>query len=153
MPSLYLTRERIEYQSLYFFSSLSSIYHHSLKLWLRVSRMIVSLIERIPRLFQSFKSLYHQLLVFGFFSFLKFHLFIVLLIVGLFSQVVDVPNLLSFLRLGHVWPQTLISCYVWRCVGTAGYITIGILTAWASIERHILVFVFYFSFVLFATFR
>ncbi|CAF3986749.1 unnamed protein product, partial [Rotaria sp. Silwood1] len=53
---------------------------------------------------------------------------------------VDIPNLLSFFRLGHVWPETPLNCYVWWFVGTANYNTIGMLMAWASIERHILVF-------------
>ncbi|CAF2595001.1 unnamed protein product [Rotaria sp. Silwood2] len=68
------------------------------------------------------------------------HVIIALLIVGLFSLLLDVPNYLNFIRLGYVWPQLTIICYLWCFVDLSCFNLLGFLMAWATIERHILVF-------------
>ena len=68
------------------------------------------------------------------------HVVVALLIVGLIGKSIDVPLHLTFLRLGYVWPAIPVTCYLWWFAGTAIYNLTGFLMAWASIERHILVF-------------
>ncbi len=58
----------------------------------------------------------------------------------LFSQFMDIPSYLVFIRLNYVWPQTQAMCFFWWYVDVGVCNACGILVAWASIERHILVF-------------
>ncbi|CAF3894339.1 unnamed protein product, partial [Rotaria sp. Silwood1] len=51
-----------------------------------------------------------------------------------------VPIYLNYLRLGYVWPQTPTMCHIWWFVGDGFSDTMTILMAWASFERHILIF-------------
>ena len=68
------------------------------------------------------------------------HVIVALLAVGLVAKLVDIPLHLGYLRFGYVWPQIPSTCYVWWFAGTAIFNMTGLLMAWASIERHILVF-------------
>ncbi|CAF0747768.1 unnamed protein product [Rotaria sp. Silwood1] len=68
------------------------------------------------------------------------HVIIVLLIIGLFSQLIDIPFYLNYLRINYVWPSTTISCLIWWFAATGISNLTNIVMAWASIERHILVF-------------
>ena len=68
------------------------------------------------------------------------HVIMALLVVGLFSQLIDIPFYLSFLRLGYVWPSVPVSCLLWWFSATGISNLTNLLMAWASIERHILVF-------------
>ena len=68
------------------------------------------------------------------------HVIIVVLIFTFFLLILDVPNYMTLLYFGHVWPSTPTNCYVWLYVDIVGYYGLGMLMAWASIERHILVF-------------
>ncbi|CAF4707926.1 unnamed protein product [Rotaria sp. Silwood1] len=68
------------------------------------------------------------------------HVVIVLLIVGLSSLFLDIPNYLIFIWLGYVWPQLASTCYLWCFVNLACFTLFGFLMVWATIERHILVF-------------
>ena len=68
------------------------------------------------------------------------HVFILILINVFLSEIIDIPNYLTFLRLNYVWPQSPINCYLWWYVTYGNYNMIGILIAWASIERHFLIF-------------
>ena len=68
------------------------------------------------------------------------HAIIAVLIFSFFLLVIDVPNYMTLFHLGYVWPSTPINCYAWLYVDIVGYYGIGMLMAWASIERHILVF-------------
>ncbi|CAF3864813.1 unnamed protein product [Rotaria sp. Silwood1] len=104
------------------------------------ARFWVILIFEIPSIICSLVLLYYFCFDRTLRQCLNNHVFTILLIVGLFSQTIDIPNILTFFRLGHVWPQTPLNCYVWWFVGTANFNIIGMLMAWASFERHILVF-------------
>lgn len=68
------------------------------------------------------------------------HVIIIVLIVTFFLLTIDIPNYLVYLYAGSIWPQIPINCYAWVYVDITGYYGLGILMAWASIERHILVF-------------
>ncbi|CAF3209233.1 unnamed protein product [Rotaria sp. Silwood2] len=55
-------------------------------------------------------------------------------------KLIDVRFYLNFLVMEKVWPQTPFVCLIWWLVDIGFYETCCILTAWASIERHIFVF-------------
>lgn len=68
------------------------------------------------------------------------HVIIALLIVGLFSQLIDVPFYLNFIRINTISPASSITCVLWWFAATGISNITNLLMAWASIERHILVF-------------
>ncbi|CAF0883685.1 unnamed protein product [Adineta steineri] len=68
------------------------------------------------------------------------HAFIVGLIINLFALVLDVPLLLYYLYNGNVWIQVPFICRLWRYIDAATYTVLPKLVAWASFERHILIF-------------
>ncbi|CAF1312928.1 unnamed protein product [Adineta steineri] len=68
------------------------------------------------------------------------HAFIVGLIINLFVLVLDVPLYLYYLYHGIVWIQVPLICQLWRYIDAASYTVLPKLVAWASFERHILIF-------------
>ena len=69
------------------------------------------------------------------------HAIIVVLILGLVYVSFNIPGAITFYRLGGVvWPQLPGYCSLWLFVDYGVYNTITVLLAWASFERHILVF-------------
>ncbi|CAF1032257.1 unnamed protein product [Rotaria sordida] len=68
------------------------------------------------------------------------HVIIVLLIVNFHALMIGFPIHLNFLRLGYVWPQIPTTCLAWHFSDIGILSTTGIIMAWASIERHILIF-------------
>ncbi|CAF4160642.1 unnamed protein product [Adineta steineri] len=91
------------------------------------ARFWVLLILEIPSMICCLFLLYHLCFDRTLRNTLNNHVFILILINVLLSEIIDIPNYLTFLRLNYVWPQIPINCY-------------GMLMAWASIERHILIF-------------
>ena len=55
-------------------------------------------------------------------------------------MVIDVPLYLNYLRLNQVWPQLPSLCLLWWFSNNCLHETITVLLAWATFERHILVF-------------
>lgn len=68
------------------------------------------------------------------------HVIIALLIVALWSQLIDIPSYITYLYLGYVWIQHPLFCSLWLFVALGLFNMIGMLMAFGSIERHILVF-------------
>ncbi|CAF1266595.1 unnamed protein product [Adineta ricciae] len=68
------------------------------------------------------------------------HVIILLLFCGLIESVTDISFQSHFYRTGTALALTPGFCYTWIFTGVAAYDAIFILMAWASIERHILVF-------------
>jgi hypothetical protein len=68
------------------------------------------------------------------------HIIVLLLLTGLFIQIIDIPLYLNFLRLDSVYPRTLAMCIFWWYVETTMYNSTSILVAWFSFQRHILIF-------------
>ena len=68
------------------------------------------------------------------------HIVIVLLIINLVSQSIDNSLYLNYLRIGSVWPASPIVCLIWILVNYQFYVTSTLLVAFASIQRHILIF-------------
>ncbi|CAF1300445.1 unnamed protein product [Adineta steineri] len=103
-------------------------------------RFWILLFLEIPSIFCSIFLLYNLYFDRILRQVLNNHVIFVILIVGLFAQAADASNYLTYLHLGYVWPQTTINCYVWWFIGAASYNLLGMLMAWTSIERHIIIF-------------
>ncbi|CAF4033460.1 unnamed protein product [Adineta steineri] len=104
------------------------------------ARFWVLLIFEIPSMICCLFLLYHLCFDRTLRNTLNNHVFILILINVLLSEIIDIPNYLTFLRLNYVWPQIPINCYLWWYATYGNLYTIGMLMAWASIERHILIF-------------
>ncbi|CAF1079934.1 unnamed protein product [Adineta steineri] len=104
------------------------------------ARFWILVFFEIPSIFCSIFLLYNLYFDRTLRQVLNNHVIIVILIVGLFSQATDISNYLTYLRLGYVWPQTVINCYIWWFVGATAYNLLGMLMAWTTIERHIIIF-------------
>lgn len=106
----------------------------------KTTRFWILLIFEVPSLVCCVFLLYHLLADRRLRSLLQNHVIIVVLIFTFFLLVIDVPNYMTLFRLEYVWPSTPFNCYAWLYVDIVGYYGLGMLMAWASIERHILVF-------------
>jgi len=94
----------------------------------------------IPSSICSIFVLYHVLANRALRRALNNHVIIALLVAVMTSQFMNIPIYLVFIRLNYIWSQTQAMCFFWRYVDVGVCNTCGILVAWASIERHILVF-------------
>lgn len=68
------------------------------------------------------------------------HVIIIFLSINFIIQLTGIPWTLNYYRIGRVWPATETFCMVWVFVDEALYITKTLLFAWATAERHILIF-------------
>jgi hypothetical protein len=94
----------------------------------------------IPSLVCSVFVLYHLLTDRALRRALNNHVIILILFLGLFYELTDVVWLIHYYRVGNALIQTKAFCLTWSFMDFAGFCTISILVAWASIERHILIF-------------
>ncbi|CAF1421812.1 unnamed protein product [Adineta ricciae] len=65
---------------------------------------------------------------------------IVLISNNLIYELIDIPLFLNYYRLEAVWPNTPGLCLMWIFIDEALYSISTVVLAWASIERHILIF-------------
>ena len=100
----------------------------------------IYLLGDIPSTVCSFFVLYHLLFDRTQRRALHNHVIIVLLIVGLISELTNIPWILNYYRLDAVWEPAPIFCRIWSFIDYASFITQLLLFAWASVERHILIF-------------
>jgi hypothetical protein len=68
------------------------------------------------------------------------HVILVVLIIGLICEITDYPWLLYYYHHGGIWERSFIFCQIWGFIDWGLYITQTVLFAWATIERHILIF-------------
>ncbi|CAF3887164.1 unnamed protein product [Rotaria sp. Silwood1] len=68
------------------------------------------------------------------------HVIILLLFNNLIYELIDIPLFLNYYRLDTVSPATQSLCLMWIFIDEALYSVSTITVAWASIERHILIF-------------
>ena len=68
------------------------------------------------------------------------HMIIVLLLLNFIVQVIDLPWIMNYYRLGYVTPSTPTFCMIWIFVDETLYTATTVLFSWTSIERHILIF-------------
>jgi hypothetical protein len=106
----------------------------------RSIRFWLLLLSEIPSLACSLFILVHLLVDSVLRHSLSNHSIIALNIVALVFKAIDVPLYLNFIRMGNVVPSTPAHCLIWWFVDLGFYYTCSLIVAWASIERHILVF-------------
>ena len=94
----------------------------------------------VPSIICSFFVLYHFLVDRTSRQALHNHVIIILLLMNLIVQLTSFPWILNYYRLKYVWPQTRSFCLTWLFIDEALYITTTLLFAWATFERHILIF-------------
>jgi hypothetical protein len=68
------------------------------------------------------------------------HVIIILLVAGLIYELTAIPFMLHFYRVGKIWKPTIIFARFWIFIDCLCYTTQMIGFAWATIERHILIF-------------
>jgi hypothetical protein len=98
------------------------------------------LVPLIPSTIVSVFNLYHILSSRALRKALNNHVFIVLLICGLIEEVTDISWLINIYRTGTVLSSTKAYCFIWASIGPSLFVSNFILMAWASIERHIIIF-------------
>ncbi len=98
------------------------------------------LVPLIPSIIVSIFNLYHFLTSRELCTALNNHVLILLLLCGLIEEVTDISWLIHFFLTGTVVSSTPAFCLTWAFIGPSSYISNFILMAWASIERHILIF-------------
>ncbi len=100
----------------------------------------VYLILLVPSMICLLFILYHLLFNRTLRSALNNHVIIVLLLNCFIAEVTIYPWMLYFYQYKGVWIRSQIFCAIWGFLDWGLYITQTILFAWASIERHILIF-------------
>ncbi|CAF1236903.1 unnamed protein product [Rotaria magnacalcarata] len=68
------------------------------------------------------------------------HVVVILLVNNLIYELIDISLFLNYYRLGVVWPASESLCLIWIYVDEALYTVSTVTVAWASIERHMLIF-------------
>ncbi len=94
----------------------------------------------IPSVICSIFVLYHLLFNRILRTALHNHIIIILLGINLIIELTNIPWILHYYRLGHVVQATRGFCMIWIFIDEALSVTTTILFAWATIERHILIF-------------
>jgi hypothetical protein len=94
----------------------------------------------IPSIIVAIFNLYHLLMNRALRTALNNHVIILLLCCGLIESVTDIPWDIYYYRNGVALVSTPAFCRAWVYLNSSMYISNFILMAWASIERHILVF-------------
>jgi hypothetical protein len=94
----------------------------------------------IPSVIVAIFNLYHLLINRALRTALNNHAIILLLCCGLVESLTDIPWQIYVYRNGVVLVSTPAFCTAWAFLSSSMYISIFILMAWASMERHILVF-------------
>jgi len=98
------------------------------------------LVPLIPSVILAIFVLYHLLIDRAFRTALNNHIIILLLSSGLIESVIDGVWYIYWYRTGTVFSATPAFCTAWSIINSAFDVSIHIQMAWASIQRHILVF-------------
>jgi hypothetical protein len=107
----------------------------------RSVRFWLLFISDVPSIICSFLLLYHLIHDRTVRNALNNHVIILLLILGLATQLIEIPFYLAFIaNLGIVKPSVPGTCLTWWFVSFGMYNGGTILMAWAALERHILIF-------------
>ncbi|CAF2844396.1 unnamed protein product [Rotaria sp. Silwood2] len=106
----------------------------------RLIRFWIILPFYIPSVVCSLFILYYFIVRRKFHQVLHYHAIILLIFINFIVQLTSIPWILNYYRLGKVWPQNSFFCLTWVFIDEALYITITILFAWITIERHIFIF-------------
>lgn len=68
------------------------------------------------------------------------HVILLVLLIGLFSEVTIYPWMLYYYQYTGTWRRAQIFCSIWAYLDWSLYVTQTVIFAWATIERHILIF-------------
>ncbi len=68
------------------------------------------------------------------------HVIIVLMFINVIIQFTNIPWVLNYYRLAYVWPQSPYFCMIWIAINEGSHIAMTLFVAWATVERHILIF-------------
>ncbi|CAF3320504.1 unnamed protein product [Rotaria socialis] len=106
----------------------------------RAGRFWLVLIFEIPSVICSIFILYHFLACRSLRRALYNHVFIAIVLITLIVELTDVPWTLKFYQSSTVRSVAHSLCIAWVYANEGLYITITLLVAWATVERHILIF-------------
>jgi hypothetical protein len=98
------------------------------------------LIFVIPSILCGIFNLYHLLVDRTLRQALNNHVIIVILFLGLFFNLTDTIYSMHYYRTGYALSATRSFCFMWVYLDYTTTVSILILVAWASVERHILIF-------------
>ena len=68
------------------------------------------------------------------------HAILTLLIATLLTNLVEVPRIMHYLRLGVVIPQSEMNCRIWQWCDYLLFSMVNVLMLWISVERYLLIF-------------
>jgi hypothetical protein len=105
-----------------------------------IIRFWLYLIFIIPSVLCGIFCLYHFLIDRALRKALNNHVIMLILFFGIFLNLTDVVWFTDYYRTGHPLSSTRAFCFTWTYIDYAVFVTITLLAAWASIERHILIF-------------
>ena len=71
---------------------------------------------------------------------IQYHAILALLIDTLFTNLIELPRIIDFLRIGAVIPRTDINCLIWQWCDFTFSSSINIYLLWVSFERYMLIF-------------
>ncbi|CAF3865871.1 unnamed protein product [Adineta steineri] len=103
-------------------------------------RFWLYLIFVIPSVVCSIFTLYYFLVNRTFRKVLSNHVLILILCLAIFYNITDIMWLIDYYRNGVTFSSLRPFCLAWTYIDFAVFISITFLVAWASIERHILIF-------------
>jgi hypothetical protein len=68
------------------------------------------------------------------------HAILALLIVTLLTNLIELPRITNYLRVGIVFPQTDINCLIWQWCDYSLFSAVNLYMFWISVERYLLIF-------------
>lgn len=98
------------------------------------------LLPVIPSIICSIFLLYHLLMRRELRTAIHVHVIILMISFGLFYEITNIVWYLHFYRTGNLLSATPIFCRIWVFIDGGVYVIVGMLMAWGSVERHILIF-------------
>lgn len=104
------------------------------------AKFCLYLITLIPSFICTLFVLYYLLFVRTLRRSLHNHVIIVLLFTVLFCELTMYPWMLYYLAKSNIWQRSYVFCVIWNFIDWAVYMLQLHLFAWATIERHILIF-------------
>ncbi|CAF4031847.1 unnamed protein product [Adineta steineri] len=105
-----------------------------------IIRFWLYLIFLIPSVLCALFCLYHFLIDRVLRKALNNHVVMLILVLGVFLNLTDIVWYIDFYRTGHPLSLTEAFCMTWTYIDYAVFVSITLLVAWGSIERHILIF-------------
>jgi hypothetical protein len=71
---------------------------------------------------------------------IHYHAILALLFVTLLTNLIELPRITNYLRIGVVIPQTNINCLIWQWCDYSLFSAVNIYMFWISVERYLLIF-------------